>query len=278
MAITTFEFVSLDPQSNLKPGKNSSQIRSRCMQGKNKRDGSRRSRKEGKKLLQDSSTEGQTRRQNVPLQASSKVKLSSQAFISLDHPQSSSMDVQLSSGNLVVEAFAYDITNRSLSPFDCCVDFESIPGHMVPFEKLHFDKLFVNSIMATGYALNDFKVLGKSASPTQQTMQHLQNTLSLLQVKLQSPVEYQDAGGRVPRMGSCCRTSPWAAKDRATERRLSISCKMAETAVQTRPVRGCRQSYIALQVLTLRPGLTSCGVSLRAKTLSSWKPQSHGNP
>jgi hypothetical protein len=192
MAITTFEFVLLDPQSNLKPGKNSSQIRSRCMQGKNKRDGSRRSRREGKKLLQDSSTEDQTRRQNVPPQASSKIKLSSQAFISLDHPQSPSMDVQLNSGNLVVEAFAYDITNRSLSPFDCCVDFESIPGHMVPFEKLHFDKLFVNSIMATGYALDDFKVLGKSASPTQQTMQHLQNTLSLLRVGLQSPLAYQD--------------------------------------------------------------------------------------
>jgi hypothetical protein len=192
MAITTFEFVSLDPQSNLKPGKNSSQIRSRCMQGKNKRDGSRRSRREGKKLLQDSSSEGQTRRQNVPPQASSKVSLSSQACALLDHSRFAGLNLQLSSSNLVVEAFAYDITNRSLSPFDCCVNFESIAGHMVPFEKLHSDKLFVNSIMATGHALNDFKVLGDRASPTEQTMQHLHNTLSLLRVVLQNSLAYQD--------------------------------------------------------------------------------------
>jgi hypothetical protein len=192
MAITTFEFVSLDPQSNLKPGKNSSQIRSRCMQGKNKRDGSRRSRREGKKLLQDSSTEGQSRKQNAQTQTLSKVDLSSQACALLDHSRFAGLNLKLSSSNLVVEAFAYDITNRSLSPFDCCVDFESMAGHMVRFEKLHSDKLFVNSIMATGHALNDFKVLGDRASPTKQTMQHLHNTLSLLRVGLQSPLAYQD--------------------------------------------------------------------------------------
>jgi len=190
MAITTFEFVLLDPQSNLKPGKNSSQIRSRCMQGKNKRDDSRRSRREVKKLLQDESTDGQTRRQNTPTKALSKVDLSSQAWSSLNH--SRFPDVQLSPSSLImVEAFAYDVTNRSLSPFDCCVSFESITGHVVPFEKLHSDKLFVNSIMATGHALNDFKVPGNSASPTKQTMQHLHNTLSLLQTRLQSTLAYQ---------------------------------------------------------------------------------------
>lgn len=195
MAIITFEFVLLDPQSNLKPGKNSSQIRSRCMQGKNKRDGSRRSRREVKKLLQVESTEEriqETVGENLQMQALSQTNPALQAYSLLGHPQIASMDVQLSSGNLVVEAFAYNITNRSLSPFDCCVDFESIAGHMVPFDKLHSDKLFVNSIMATGHALNDFKFLGDRASPTKQTMQHLHNTLSLLRVGLQSPLAYQD--------------------------------------------------------------------------------------
>jgi hypothetical protein len=71
MAVTTFEFVLLDPQSNLKPGRNSLQIRSRCMQGRNKREGSRRSRKEGKKLFQHEPLEGQAREtvgQNVQTQ------------------------------------------------------------------------------------------------------------------------------------------------------------------------------------------------------------------
>ena len=194
MTITTFEFVLLDPQSNLKPGKTSSQIRSRCMKGKNKRDGSRRSRKEGKKLLEDQRSEGRTRgevRQNVGTQAVVRANLALQNRGLPAHPRFAGLDMlQLDSGSLIMEAFAYDITNRSLSPFDCCVDFESIPGHLVPFEKLQSNKIFVHSIMATGHALNDFSV--KSPSPTQQTMRYLHNTMSVLRAKLQSPLAYRD--------------------------------------------------------------------------------------
>jgi hypothetical protein len=195
MAVTTFEFVLLDPQSNLKPGRNSSQIRSRCMQGRNKRDGSRRSRKEGKKLLLNRTEEGQTRGvvgQDVQTQAVSQTNLALHARVLLAHPRFAGLDVQLNSKDLVIQAFAYDFTNRSFSPFDCCVNFESIAGHITPFGKLSSDKLFANSIIATGYALDDFTVLGKSASPTQQTMQHLNNTLSLLRVKLQDPSAHRE--------------------------------------------------------------------------------------
>jgi len=48
-------------------------------------------------------------------------------------------------------------------------------------------------------------------------------------------------------MGGCCRTSSWAAEDHPIERRSGLSCEMAKTAVQARPVRGCRQRYVALQ-------------------------------
>jgi hypothetical protein len=191
----TFEFVLLDPQSNLKPGRNSSQIRSRCMQGRNKRDGSRRSRQEGKKLLLNGTSGAQTRgavEQDTQTQVVLRTNLARQACGLLPHPRSAGLGVQLNSKDVVVRAFAYDITNMSFSPFDRCVNFESIPGHITPFEKLHSDKLFVNSITATGHALNDFKVPEKSGSPSTQTMQHVQNTLTLLRVKLQSPLAYQE--------------------------------------------------------------------------------------
>jgi hypothetical protein len=102
------------------------------------------------------------------------------------------LNVQLDSKDLVVEAFAHDITNMSFSPFDCCVNFESIAGHIMPFKELHSDNLFLHSIMATGHALNDFEVKEKSRSPTQQTMQHVQNTLVLLRARLQNPLAYED--------------------------------------------------------------------------------------
>jgi hypothetical protein len=188
MAITTFEFVLLDPQSNPKPGKTSSQIRSRCMQGKNKRDGSRRSRREGKKFLEDRITEVEsgTQGHGARTQALARTDLLLQTYGLIAHPRSAGLDVQLDP----VQAFAYDLTNRSLSPFECCIDFESMAGHMVPFEKLQSDELFVHSIIVAGYALRDFS--RKSPSPTQQTMWHLQTTLSLLRVKLQSPFAYQE--------------------------------------------------------------------------------------
>lgn len=169
------------------------------MQGKNKRDGSRRSRKEEKKLLllrdrsmveQISEVTTKDEQEQAHLQLTSVVRaLELQA-----HPQQlTTWEMQFNPGGAVPEACAYDITNRSLSPFDCCVDFDSIAGHMLPLEKLHSDQVFVHSILATGYALHDFKVIGKSISisPTHKTLQHLQSTLALLRVKLQSPLAYQ---------------------------------------------------------------------------------------
>jgi hypothetical protein len=49
---TPFEFVSIDPSSNLKPGK-SLQIRSRCMLGQNKRGGSRRTQRDEKRAAKE---------------------------------------------------------------------------------------------------------------------------------------------------------------------------------------------------------------------------------
>lgn len=167
------------------------------MQGKNKRDGSRRSRNEKKKRLVDRGTGKQNRGEVGPdaqMQVFSVPQRDStpQSRDLLTHLRFAGWNVQLNCGSLVLESFAYDITNWSLSPFDCCVNFESIAGHMVPFEKLQSNKLFLNSIMATGYALHDFKVLGKSASPTPKTTQHVQNTLSLLQASFQDPIAYRE--------------------------------------------------------------------------------------
>jgi hypothetical protein len=184
------------------------------MQGKNKREGSRRSRREegGKEkknkkvlLLPDGDSangrqqqqQQQNRREAVVGQdavqtrgALSRNDLVVHSRGLLLNPRFTGVDAQLIPGSLVVEAFAYDITNASLSPFDPCVDFGSVAGHMVPFEQLRSDKLFVHSILATGYALDDFT--GKSPSPTQQTLQHLHNALKLLRGRLQSPMAYRE--------------------------------------------------------------------------------------
>lgn len=110
----------------------------------------------------------------------------------LTHPRFPSLEMQLLNpgSSLVVEAFAFDITNRSLSPFDACVAFESIPGHMTPFSELRSDALFMHSIMATGTALHDFAI--KTPGPTRQTAVQLHNTLSLLRVKLLDPLAYRE--------------------------------------------------------------------------------------
>lgn len=203
MTMTTFEFVLLDPQSNLKPGKNSSQIRSRCMQGKNKRAGSRRSRKEGKKLsTRDRNVVEQSHapaNDDVQTQAVLQLTSVAQAFDLLSRPRLTDWEIQFNQGGIVLEAFAYDLTNKSFSPFDCCVDFESIAGHIVPFDKLRSEQVLMHSILATGCALHDFSILGniaspigQSVSPTRKTLQHLQSTVSLLRMKLQDPYAYRD--------------------------------------------------------------------------------------
>ena len=183
------------------------------MQGKNKRDGSRRSRQEeGKKKknssLQNQSSEGQRQQtrgavvvvgqsmgpeaQALPSRTHLAARQESCNLRALTHPRFPSPEMQLLNpgSSLVVEAFAFDITNRSLSPFDACVAFESIPGHMTPFSELRSDALFMHSIMATGTALHDFAI--KTPGPTRQTAVQLHNTLSLLRVKLLDPLAYRE--------------------------------------------------------------------------------------
>ena len=180
------------------------------MQGKNKRDGSRRSRQEeGKKKKNRSlqkSSEGQQQTRGALVVVGQSMGPETQALPSrthlawqetcglraLAHPRFPGLDMQLLNpgSSLVVEAFAFDITNRSLSPFDACVAFESIPGHMAPFSELRSDALFMHSIMATGTALHDFAI--KTPGPTRQTAVQLHNTLSLLRVKLLDPLAYRE--------------------------------------------------------------------------------------
>ncbi|KAM0722725.1 hypothetical protein Q7P37_002166 [Cladosporium fusiforme] len=194
---TRFEFVISDPLSNPKPGRKSSQIRSRCMQGKNKREGSRRSKKEQRKLAQvkESEEQGALEQQQRPSEHNAwELTPVIRPSRLLDHTRFADPSLPAEAKGLLLRAVAYDITNTSLLPFDCCVDFESAKDPNKSFEWLYTDTAFLHSMLTTSYAVHDFKMPGWSGSPvaSQQTVMHLHKTLSLLQTRMQNQYAYQE--------------------------------------------------------------------------------------
>lgn len=192
---TKFEFVVSDPLSNPKPGRKSSQIRSRCMQGKNKREGSRRSVREQRKLARVKEQEEQEEQRHVAAGGNTQELIPLiRPSVVLNHTRFADLDISSEAKGLLLKAFAYDIANNSLSPFDCCVDFQGINGPSTPFEWLYADTAFLNSILTTSYAVHDFQHPGWSENPiaSRKTVLHLNKTLALLQARMQSQYAYQE--------------------------------------------------------------------------------------
>ncbi|KAJ4304834.1 hypothetical protein N0V90_000362 [Kalmusia sp. IMI 367209] len=189
--VNNFEFVNIsDPVANAKPGK-SLQIRSRCMQGKNKREDSRRSIREKKRLAKES--------QQKATQVAVRERHHSTVFPI--HPIGSLIsdlgllrfagpDIDVEEKGILFKAFAYNVANQALSPLDRAVDFDCL--ETASFEWLFEDTAFLHSVLSASYAVNDLMYPQWDGKPGRKTLLHLRKTLSLLQEKLRNEHVYQD--------------------------------------------------------------------------------------
>lgn len=168
---TKFEFVIADPSTNLKPG-NSSQLRSHCMRGANKRENSRRSLREKRKQASKARTPPSFD-ENTPT-----VPLSLGSFALTRFASRVDAEAEV----LLFKAFAYNVANQAMTPLDRCVDFDCIDS--VSFQWLFSDAAFLHSILAACYAVNDLMAPTWTGQPGQRVVANLQKTLALLAERL----------------------------------------------------------------------------------------------
>lgn len=185
-ATTSFEFVITDPASNLKPGR-SLQIRSRCMRGKNKRDGSRRAIQEKKRLEKERMKRLQEEHNEVVL---SEALQSDYLMSSLSIVDLSGKGIDGEARTLLSRAFYYNVMDTGRTPLDRCVDLDCLES--TSFSWLFTDSAFLHSVLSSSFANNDFRNPGWNGRLSQKTIFHVQETLSLLQIKMQDPLAYQD--------------------------------------------------------------------------------------
>lgn len=178
---TTFDFVPYDPDDNPKPGK-SLQIRSRCMQGKNKREGSRRSQQEKKRASKQDKT---VSKPVTPGRALNRRVSIDRTFVCFDGP-----NVNGSDKDLVFRTFKKDIVDHTFSHLEICVDFEGV--ETPSYEWLLTDDVFLQLTLCAAYAFNDFLSPYWTGTPSQKTLTHLQSTLSLLQQRLYDQHAHED--------------------------------------------------------------------------------------
>jgi len=188
---TTFEFVVSDPLTNLKPGK-SLQIRRHCMQGRNRREGSRRNEQVKRHNIKG-------RGEKVSLAPVSDVIKPIASFGALS-PESLMGDLALisfagpgidpSTRTILFRAFAYSFANQAMSPLDRFVDFDCLDPSS--FESFLSDEAFLHSMMCASFAINDFQTTKWNGRPGPKTLFHLRNVLSLLREKLRDENVHQD--------------------------------------------------------------------------------------
>ncbi|KAH7383998.1 hypothetical protein BKA66DRAFT_570183 [Pyrenochaeta sp. MPI-SDFR-AT-0127] len=174
---TQFEFIIADPSVNLKPGK-SSLIRSRCMQGKNKREGSRRSVQSRKKE--------RAARHETNVDPLVTIPPSLHNFVA----DRFASHVDAEGQELLLKAFAYNLTNQSMSPLDRCVDFDRVEADF--FTWLYTDSAFLHCILSISYAVNDIVVPTWNGQPGKKVVSHLRDTLSILAKKMDASNAHED--------------------------------------------------------------------------------------
>ncbi|KAH7082862.1 hypothetical protein BKA63DRAFT_460730 [Paraphoma chrysanthemicola] len=171
---TSFEFVAQDPSTKLKPGKDTF-IRSRCMQGKNKRPNSRRSQKEQQKKKHGNNIVSRTVELQGPLtipNSPDEYALARFAWPNID----------TESRHLLFKAFAFNVPNPSMTPLDRCVDFD--PFEKVTFQWVFSDAAFLHCVLYATHAVDDFLAPGWNGQPGEKTIFHLRQTLRLLNKKI----------------------------------------------------------------------------------------------
>jgi hypothetical protein len=186
MPVTVFEFVPCNPKSKLKPG-TTLQVRSRCMQGKNKREDSRRTKREKKKAAKECG-DVVTQRVQEPVASGVPALWSTISDLALFRFAGTTIDSEAT--GLLSKAFEHNIADQSITPLDRCIDIECLES--VSLGWLFSDITFLHSVLCASYAINDFMAPQWNGKPSRKTVFHLRETLSLLQVKMQDHNVHQD--------------------------------------------------------------------------------------
>jgi hypothetical protein len=186
MPVLAFEFVPCNPKSKLKPG-TSLQVRSRCMQGKNKREDSRRSQREKRKAAKES---GDAVTQPAQESSASGVPAPWSTISDLALFRFASTTIDSEAAGLLSRAFEHHVTDPKMTPLDRCIDIECLEA--VSFGWLFSDITFLHSVLCASYAINDFMSPQWNGNPSRKTVVHLREALSLLRVKMQDENVYQD--------------------------------------------------------------------------------------
>ncbi|EUC28171.1 hypothetical protein COCCADRAFT_109842 [Bipolaris zeicola 26-R-13] len=180
-----FDFIISDPVSNPKPGK-SLQIRSRCMLGRNKHEGSRRTQREKRKIANEmipSVPSNRTPRRSTPLPTKPLIK-------DLVPIRFAGREIDPEAEILLADAFAFNFLANDVTPLERCTNLDCLESAC--FSWLFTDTTFLHSMLCASYAIKDFKSPQSKDGPGVQTTFHLQATLSLLRVKMQKAFAHQD--------------------------------------------------------------------------------------
>lgn len=156
------------------------------MQGKNKREWSRRTQREKKKVAKEMTIS--VARDRTP---ETSANPSSIPLINNFVPSRfAGRGIDAEAKELLFKAFTYNIADRNKTPLDRCVDLDCLESSS--FEWLFTDTAFLHSILCASYAITDFMSPQWNGNPGRKTVFHLRETLSLLRVRMQDEHVYQD--------------------------------------------------------------------------------------
>ena len=180
-----FEFVISDPVSNPKPGK-SLQVRSRCMHGKNKREGSRRSEQEKKRKAKETSTTVTSRSTPIHPIVPTPMPLIND-FVPI---RFTGRSIDPGAKALLYEAYVHNFLDGNVTPLELCVNLDCLESSS--YSWLYTDTAYLHSVLSASYAIRDFDSPQWNGKPGRKTMFHLQEAISMLRIKMQSEDVYQD--------------------------------------------------------------------------------------
>jgi hypothetical protein len=176
-----YRFVDADPSVQTKPGKDPA-IRSTCMQGVNRQEGSRRSLKEERKRKRKLASAVKTETTTPPGCGSFPVL--PRLISSVSSVRFASAGIDAETRGLVLKSFAHTVAYRTLTPLDFCVDFDL--QESTAFRWLFSNTTFLSSILHAAYAVNDITSPLWNGRPSKKTTLYLNKTLASLREQIDS--------------------------------------------------------------------------------------------
>lgn len=156
------------------------------MLGRNKREGSRRTQREKRKIANEmipSVPSNRTPRRSTPLPTKPLIK-------DLVPIRFAGRGIDPEAEILLADAFAFNFLANDVTPLERCTNLDCLESAC--FSWLFTDTTFLHSMLCASYAIKDFKSPQSKGGPGVQTTFHLQATLSLLRVKMQKAFAHQD--------------------------------------------------------------------------------------